>query len=118
MFLELNHTKLKVYKQSRKFVVESYKLANALPAEEKFAMMQQIKRAALSVHLNLAEGSSRKSRIERKRFYEISRGSIIEVDAALDIANDLIYLEKYDNSKLGIELVEVFKLVSGLINSE
>jgi four helix bundle protein len=98
--------------------VESYKLANALPAYEKFAMMQQIKRAALSVHLNLAEGSSRKSGIERKRFFEISRGSIIEVDAALDIAHDLNYLENYDTSTLGVEMVEVFKLVSGLINAE
>jgi four helix bundle protein len=118
MFLELNHTKLKVYKHSRKFVVESYKLANALPTDEKFAMMQQIKRAALSVHLNLAEGSSRKSGIERKRFFEISRGSIIEVDAALDIAHDLNYLENYDTTTLGVEMVEVFKLVSGLINAE
>jgi four helix bundle protein len=118
MFLELNHTKLKVYKHSRRFVVESYKMANALPSDEKFAMMQQIKRAALSVHLNIAEGSSRKSGVERKRFYEISKGSIIEVDAAIDIADDLNYLENYDTSALGIEMIEVFKLVSGLINAE
>ncbi len=89
-----------------------------MPLDEKFAMMQQIKRAALSVHLNIAEGSSRKSGIERKRFYEISRGSIIEVDAAIDIADDLNYLEKFDPSALGTEMVEVFKLVSGLINAE
>ncbi|MCU0387039.1 MAG: four helix bundle protein [Chitinophagaceae bacterium] len=118
MFLDLGHTKLKVYKQSRRFVVEAYKLANALPPDEKFAMVQQIKRAALSVHLNIAEGSSRKSVVERKRFYEISRGSIIEVDAAMDIADDLAYLEKFDVSALGTEMVEVFKLVSGLINAE
>lgn len=81
-------------------------------------MAQQIRRAALSVHLNLAEGSSRKSNVERKRFFEISRGSIIEVDAALDIADDLYYLENYDTSVLGLEMVEVYKLVSGLINAD
>ena len=118
MFLDLNHTKLKAYKHSRKFVVEVYKLAKELPADEKYAISQQIRRAALSVHLNMAEGSSRKSNVERKRFFEISRGSIIEVDAALDIAQDLYYLEKYDTSVLGFEMAEVYKLVSGLINAE
>jgi four helix bundle protein len=118
MFLDLNHTKLKAYRRSRKFVVEVYKLAKELPADEKYAMAQQIRRAALSVHLNLAEGSSRKSNVERKRFFEISRGSIIEVDAALDIAQDLNYLENYDASVLGFEMVEVYKLVSGLINAD
>jgi len=63
-----------------------------LPAEEKFGMITQIRRAGLSVHLNVAEGSSRKSAFERKRYFEIARGSVIEIDAALDIAFDLGYL--------------------------
>ena len=57
-------------------------------------MIQQIRRAALSVVLNIAEGCSRKSEAERKRFFEISRGSLIEIDAAFDIANELGTLEK------------------------
>ena len=55
-------------------------------------MSQQIRRAALSVHLNIAEGCSRRSQAERKRFYEIARGSVVEIDTALDIAVDLKYL--------------------------
>jgi four helix bundle protein len=55
------------------------------PVEEKFGVTSQIRRAALSVHLNIAEGASRKSEAERKRYYEISRGSVIEIDAALDM---------------------------------
>ena len=51
-------------------------------------MTSQIRRAALSVHLNIAEGASRRSELERRRYYEISRGSIIEIDAALDMANE------------------------------
>ena len=51
----------------------------------KFAMCFQIRRVALSVHLNIAEGASRKSETERKRFYEISRGSLIEIDTILDL---------------------------------
>jgi four helix bundle protein len=78
-------------------------------------MISQIRRAALSVHLNIAEGSSRKSQIERKRFYEISRGSIVEIDAALDIAQELSYLDDIDLSLLQESIIQTFKLLSGLI---
>lgn len=87
MFLTLNHQKLDVYSFSKTFVLECYKLTKYLPADEKFGMISQIRRAALSVHLNIAEGALRKSETERKRFYEVARGSVIEIDAALDIAN-------------------------------
>lgn len=62
-----------------------------LPAEEKFNMVSQISRAALPVKLNLAEGSTRKSEAERKRYYEIARGSVVEIDAAIETALDLGY---------------------------
>jgi len=57
-------------------------------------MIQQIRRAALSVCLNIAEGASRKSAAERKRYYEVARGSIIEIDAALDVSAELKYCTK------------------------
>jgi len=80
-------------------------------------MISQIRRAALSIHLNIAEGASRRSHIERVRYYEIARGSIIEIDAALDIAIDLGYLSSYDSQKLGELMINTFKLLSGLITS-
>jgi four helix bundle protein len=103
MFLKLNHQKLDVYAASRQFVLETYKLSKLLPPTEKFVMITQLRRAALSVHLNIAEGASRRSETERKRYYEIARGSVIEIDAALDIAGDLQYLA-------GLSLVEVVYL--------
>jgi four helix bundle protein len=103
MFLKLNHQKLDIYNYSQILVLECYKLSKYLPDSEKFGMVSQIRRAALSVHLNIAEGASRKSEIERKRFYEISRSSIVEIDAALDIANKLEYLINYDTSKLEMQ---------------
>ncbi len=117
MFLKLDHQNLNVYKISRGFVFECYKLTKSLPPDERFGMIQQIRRAALSVHLNLAEGFSRKSETERKRFFEISRGSIIEVDAALDIANDLEYLRNLDLINLGKSMIECYKYLSGLIKA-
>jgi len=115
MFLQLNHQSLDVYSFSKKLVIECYKLTNTFPAEEKFAMSSQIRRAAVSVHLNIAEGSSRKSETERKRYFEISRGSIIEIDAALDIANELNYLKNYNTNQLEVTIVKCFKLLSGLL---
>ncbi len=118
MFLTLNHQKLDVYQFSRIFVLECYRLTKVLPADEKFGMISQIRRAALSVHLNIAEGASRKSEVERKRYYEISRGSIIEIDAALDIAKELDYINNYDVTKLGETMIRCFKILSGLIASK
>jgi four helix bundle protein len=115
MFLQLNHQKLEVYKASREFVFECYRISKILPDEEKYAMASQIRRAALSVHLNIAEGASRKSETERKRFYEIARGSIVEIDAAMDIAQDLNYIGKYDIAKMGEKMIATFKLLSGML---
>ncbi|MBB6129142.1 four helix bundle protein [Mucilaginibacter lappiensis] len=117
MFLQLGHTKLDAYAVTRQFVKECYVAVTQFPNEEKFILTQQIKRAALSVHLNLAEGSSRKSDTERKRYYEIARGSIIEVDAAFDVASDLGYCSTDSLSTLGEILVKCFKYLSALINS-
>ena len=115
MFLKLNHQNLEVFIVSRQFVLECYKLTKILPTDEKFGMISQIRRAALSVHLNIAEGCSRKSGTERKRYYEIARGSVIEIDAALDIANDLEYLKNADTKLLGEKMIACFKLPTGMI---
>lgn len=77
MFLILNHQKLDIYKASQSLVLECYKISKQFPADEKFGMISQLRRAALSVHLNIAEGASRQSEKERKRYYEVSRGSIV-----------------------------------------
>ena len=118
MFLKLNHQNLDIYGVSKQFVLECYKLTKSLPTEEKFGMIAQIRRAALSVHLNIAESSSRKSEAERKRYYEIARGSVIEIDAALDIAVELVYLNAVHTKSLGESMIRCFKLLTGLIESK
>ncbi|RCH54183.1 hypothetical protein DJ568_12830 [Mucilaginibacter hurinus] len=67
MFLQLGHTKLEVYSIAKQVVKECYLVTNTFPADERYVLTQQMKRAALSVQLNIAEGSSRKSDIERNR---------------------------------------------------
>lgn len=117
MFLQLAHTKLNVYQFSEELALECYKVTRQFPTEEKFAMVQQIRRAALSVHLNIAEGCSRKSKAERSRFFEIARGSVIEIDAAIGVAVKLSYITMDQIQELGDSLVKTFKLLSGMISN-
>lgn len=117
MFLILNHQKLNVYTVARTFVLECYRFSKSLPPDERFNLVQQIRRAALSVHLNIAEGSSRKSEAERKRYYEISRGSVIEIDAALDTCEALEYCKKEHLQNLGDDMQKVFAMLSKLIKT-
>ncbi len=118
MFLHLAHTKLHVYQHSQAFTLECYKVAKLLPPDERFAMVQQLRRAALSVHLNIAEGASRRSVADRKRFYEIARGSLVEVDTAIGIAFNPQYVVLEDVKVLGEVIVSTFKLLTGLINND
>ena len=116
MFLQLAHKKLNVYQFSQALALECYKVTSQFPNDEKFAMVQQIRRAALSVHLNLTEGSSRKSQVERNRFYEIARGSVIEIDAAFEIVYQLEYASLEQLQLAGEKIIGTFKLLSGMIS--
>lgn len=115
MFLPVNHTKLNVYHASRELLKECYRVTGQLPQHERFILVQQIRRAALSVILNIAEGASRKSIMERKRFFEISRGSIVEIDAATEIIKDLEYLQLEKMEKLGLWLNKCFSMLCKMI---
>ena len=116
MYLQLAHTKLDVFALSKQLVLSCYRETISFPSEEKFGMISQIRRAALSVHLNVAEGCSRKSVTERKRFYEIARGSIIEIDAAIDIAVELGYTKMEKLKLLGELMVRTFQMISKMIS--
>ena len=118
MFLQLAHTKLNVYQFSQELALECYRVTKQFPSDERFAMVQQIRRAAISVHLNLAEGSSRKSLAERNRYFEISRGSVIEIDSAIGIAFKLEYVKIEEIRALGETIIKTFKLLSGMIKRD
>lgn len=117
MFLNLNHYNLDVYKEAKKFRKVCYQLILKLPATEKYNLIDQIRRASTSVLLNLSEGSSRKSQVERNRYYEISRGSIIEIDTCLEIIFDENWLTMEELEQVGKPLKTTFILLSKLINA-
>jgi four helix bundle protein len=117
MYLLLNHKKLDVYKIAGLVVKECYKLTCSLPPEERFNLTQQIRRAALSIKLNIAEGASRKSTQERKRYFEIARGSLIEVEASLEVTLDLNYVTKGQLDPLGNLILRCFSVLSRMISA-
>ena len=116
MLLNLKHKQLAVYKKMQSLIKEAYLLTKILPDEERFNMVSQIRRAALSVKLNLAESSSRKSLKERIRFYVVARGSVIEIDAAIETAIDLNYINENNLEKLGEQLNKCFAMPSNMMN--
>jgi len=84
-----NFRNLEIWQQGIQLVMEIYKLCVLLPKEEKFGLISQICRAAVSIPSNIAEGSSRNSETEYKRFLEIALGSAFEVETQLQIIYQL-----------------------------
>lgn len=116
MFIQLKHKSLNVYASVTELVNEVYKLSIQLPPDEKFNMVQQIRRAASSVKLNLAEGCTRKSVAERKRYLVVSRGSVVEIDAVLEVVIDLNYVKKDSLERIGELLNKCFAMLSKMID--
>lgn len=83
---------LEVYKQWKLVVLEVYRLVKKFPKEEQYALCDQLRRAAVSITSNIAEGSGRASYKEKIHFLEISYASLMEVLSQLDIAHDLGYI--------------------------
>lgn len=113
--LQLAHKNLEVYKIALELVKEVYKLTRSYPKEEQFVLVTQLRRAAISVCSNLAEGSARFSRAEKKRFYEISRSSLVEIDTQFELSLILEYLQKNEITKLEAYLESVFKMLSKML---
>jgi four helix bundle protein len=115
--LELSHKKLIVWQKSIQLLPLIYGLCNKLPKEESFNLVSQMKRAGLSVSNNIAEGASRKTKPDKRRFFEISRSSLVEIDNCLTVIVVLNYLSKEELAEINSALVELFKLISGLVES-
>jgi four helix bundle protein len=110
--LVLNHKKLDVWQLAVKLVSFIYGITSKYPKEEMFGLTNQTRRAAISISANIAEGSSRKSLLERKRFYEIARSSLIEVDNHIELAKELNYLDTESLTEVDQKLNELFAKLS------
>ena len=113
--LNLAHKNLEVYKITLLLVKEVYLITKSYPKEELYVLVSQLRRAAISVCSNIAEGSARSSKLERKRFYEISRSSLVEIETQIEISVLLEYTDHKKTTELNKSMASIFKMLSKLI---
>ncbi len=107
---------LDVWKKSRIFAKEVYIITKTFPKEELYGLTNQIRRCAISVASNIAEGSGRQTAKDTIQFLYISRGSLYELETQLYIAFDLGYLNMAQLENLLYLVTECKKLLNGFIN--
>ena len=115
--LDLSHKKLDVYVLSLKLVIEIYFVTGKFPTEEKYTLVNQLRRAAISVCSNIAEGAARRSKLEKKRFYEVSRSSAVEIDTQFEIALLLEYVKNIQITDIEHGLESIFRMLSKMIDN-
>ena len=106
-----------VWQKSKSFASEVYRVTLAFPKCELYGLTSQLRRAAVSVPSNIAEGQGRLTRGEFQQFLGHARGSLLEVETQLAIAVDLNYLSSDDYKVLEQQIAEVSRLLNGLLES-
>lgn len=112
-----NYKNLKIWEQGIELVKQIYVLVEQLPTTEKFGLKSQITRAAVSIPSNIAEGCSRNSEIEFKRFLEIAMGSLFEVHTQLIIIQELNFIKPEDLEIIFKDIETQGKMINALINT-
>ena len=106
--------KLEVWQLSRKLVKEVYSLTEKFPTEEKFSLINQMRRASISVSSNIAEGSSRSSLKDQIHFLEIAYGSLMELYTQVYISMDLAYIDEKQQQDIGLLIKEITNKLNAL----
>ena len=109
------HKDLDVWKKSMDFVTRLYKVTATFPKEEIYGLTNQMRRAAISVPSNIAEGSARKSNKEFIQFLHIALGSCVEIETQLIISNNLKFMNDESFLELDKERDEIGRMLFGLI---
>jgi len=110
-------TDITAYRTAHSLVLKAYKITQHLPIEERFALGDQMRRSAISITSNIAEGFSRNTGKDKSQFYAIAKGSATELQSQALIAKDLAYITENEYKDLENEIVNTTRLVSGLIKS-
>ncbi|MFA6184236.1 MAG: four helix bundle protein [Parcubacteria group bacterium] len=110
-------TDLNAWREGHKLVLEIYNITKLFPEDERFGLISQMRRCAVSITSNIAEGFSRKGMKEKIQFYHISLGSITELQNQLLICRDLKILDNDKFKKIAQQTTLVQKITNGLIKS-
>ena len=111
------HRKLKVWHKAMNLVSDVYRITNEFPKDEVYGLSSQMRRAAVSVPSNLAEGAGRKGSKEFKQFLNIAQGSLSELDTQIELARMLGYISQQEYEELIMKITEISKMLYGLSNS-
>ena len=112
------YRKLEVYEKSYKAALAVYRMTEGFPKEELYGIQGQMRRASLSIPLNIAEGyAKRESQQEFKRFLMMAMGSSNEMSVLLDFAKDVGYLKDSQHTKAAKEYDEISKMLNSLVQA-
>ena len=109
-----NFEKLEVWRKSVDFADFVYRLTQAFPAEERFGITNQMRRASVSISSNITEGTSRSSKLDYSRFVELAAGSLFEVVSQAHIAVRRAYLSDENFQSMHASAEELSRMLSGL----
>ncbi|MFM7196144.1 MAG: four helix bundle protein [Bacteroidota bacterium] len=109
-----NYKKLVVWQMAVDLSVRIYKLTGSFPSDEKFGIISQVRRAAVSIPSNIAEGSARNSRKMFSSFLEISLGSSFELETQLIISRQIGYITEGSFNELNDEINKIQKMIQAL----
>ncbi len=110
--------KLRVWQNSRELVSKIYSITSAFPKEEKYCLTDQLRRCAISIASNLAEGSSRTSSKDKAHFTNLAYGSLMELLNQIYLANDLNYLNEVILLELKNKVYEISNQLNSLRKSQ
>jgi four helix bundle protein len=111
------HKKLIVWQKAIELVTEIYKMTDGFPRKEEFGLTAQMRRAAVSVPSNIAEGLTRKTNKDKLHFMNMAQASLSEIDTQVEIALQLGYMSEETYGGVEKKLVDVQMLLSGLSRS-
>ncbi len=111
-----NFRQLTIWKKGIELTKAIYRITKKLPEDEKFGLCSQMRRSAVSISSNIAEGCSRNSDLEYKRFLEIAIGSSFELETQLIIAHEIGFIEMEETNNLQKDIVGLQRQISSLIN--
>lgn len=109
-----SYKSLNVYQDAKTLVINVYQLLKQFPPEERYALCDQIRRAAISITSNISEGVSRFAKKEKTHFIEIAYASMMEVDSQLDISVELGYISLEEYKAIHNQVCSIARQLSAL----
>lgn len=110
-----NYKKLRIWKNGIKVVKKTYEISRKLPVSERYGMISQMTRAAVSIPANIAEGSSRRSDKDYARFLEMALGSAFELETYFEITKEMNWITEESLQETEIVLEEEIKMIQAFI---